>query len=80
MPKPVIIHLKRPIFGPGVLTDRQKFMEKVFTEEVHGKDYKEVAKEWSVTHALNVAHIDGLDEASEKEASVARKRKADTEQ
>lgn len=76
MSKPVIIHLKRPIFGPGVLTDRPVFHEKVFTEEVHGKDYQAVAKEWSITHANNVTHIDGLDEASEKAVATERKRKA----
>ena len=61
------------------MTERVKMHEKVFTEEAQGINYQKAAKEWSVTHANNVTHIDGLDEASEKEVSVARKRKADTE-
>ena len=74
MSKPVVIKLKRPIFGPGALTNREVLHEKVFTEEIHGKGYKESAKEWSVTHADNVAHVDGLDDASEKAIDMARKK------
>ena len=69
--KPVVIKLKNPIYGGGVLTDRPIFHEKVFTEQEHGKDYQDVAKEWATT---NVAHIEGLDEASEKIVNIARKK------
>ena len=74
MSKPVIISLKRPIFGPGALTNREVLHEKVFTEEIHGRNYKESAKEWSVTHAGNVAHVEGLDDESEKVIDAARKK------
>lgn len=74
MSNKVVITLKRPIFGAGVLTDRPVFHEKVFSEEVHGKNYKELAKEWSTTHANNVGHIEGLDDASEKAIDAARKK------
>ena len=66
--------MKNPIYGGGVLTDRPIFHEKVFTEQEHGKDYQAVAKEWATTHVANVAHIEGLDEASEKIVNIARKK------
>ena len=79
MSKPVVIKLKNPIYGGGVLTDRAIYHEKIFTEDLHGKDYKAVAKEWATTNVVNVAHIEGLDESSEKEISVARKKVIVTE-
>lgn len=72
----VIIHLRNPIFGGGVLTDREVQHEKIFSEEVHGKGYKETAKIWCNTHANNVARVDGLDKESEEQISTARRRKA----
>lgn len=74
MSKPVVIKLKRPLHGGGVLTERAVLEHKVFTEEEHGKDYQAVAREWATTHAGNVAHMEGLDEASEKAVNVARKK------
>lgn len=74
MNKPVVIKLKKPILGGGVLTEREVQHEKVFTEEVHGKDYKKSAKEWATTHVANVDHVDGLDDESEKEINSARKK------
>ena len=75
----VVIQLKRPYHGGGVLTDRAIYHEKVFTEEVYGKKYKEIAQEWATTNVSNVAHIEGLEESSEKEISVARKKGKATE-
>ena len=74
MSKPVVIHLKNPVYGGGVLTERKILHEKVFTEEEHGKGYRESAREWAVTHAQNVTRIDGLDDESEKQVAVARKK------
>ena len=74
MAKPVVIKLKNPIYGGGILTERPIFHEKVFTEDEHGKNYQSVAKEWATTHVNNIVHIDGLDEASEKAVNVARKK------
>ena len=74
MSKPVVIKLKRPLHGGGVLTERAVLEHKVFTEEEHGKDYQAVAREWATTNVSNVAHIEGLDEASEKAVNVARKK------
>ena len=62
--------------GGGVLTERAVIEHKVFTEEEHGKDYQAVAREWATTNVSNVAHIEGLDEASEKAVNVARKKAA----
>ena len=76
--KSVVIKLKNPIYGGGVLTDREILHEKVFTEHIHGKDYQKTAKIWATTHVNNVAHIEGLDETSEKEISVSRKKKTDS--
>lgn len=73
--KAVIIKLKNPIYGGGILTERPVLHEKIFTEHEHGKDYQAVAQEWATTHVANVAHIEGLDEASEKAVEVAAKRK-----
>jgi len=77
MSKPVIIHLKNPIFGGGVLTDRAVLHEKVFTEEVMGKDYQKLAKQWSITHESNVLKIEGLDDETEKPV-VSRKKKEES--
>jgi hypothetical protein len=74
MSKPVVIKLKNPIYGGGALTDRAVLYEKIFTEQDHGKDYQSVAKEWATTNVSNVAHIDGLDDASEKIVNIARKK------
>ena len=74
MSNPVIIKLKHPIYGGGILTERPVFHEKVFTESDHGKNYQAVAKEWATTHADNVVRVEGLDEASEKAVNVARKK------
>ena len=60
--------------GGGVLTERAVLEHKVFTEEEHGMDYQAVAREWATTNVSNVAHIEGLDEASEKAVNVARKK------
>ena len=76
MSNPVIIKLKHPIYGGGILTERPVFHEKVFTESDHGKNYQAVAKEWATTHADNVVRVEGLDEASEKAVNVARKKAA----
>ena len=76
MSNPVIIKLKHPIYGGGILTERPVFHEKVFTESDHGKNYQAVAKEWATTNVSNVAHIEGLDEASEKVIATERKKKA----
>ena len=73
MPKPVIIRLKSPIFGGGTLTDREVMREKVFTEELHGKEYRNVAKQWATTHVNNVGDIEGLDKESEEAVMSSRK-------
>ena len=74
MSKPIVVHLIKPIHGPGALTNRAVIHEMVFTEEVFGKSYKEEARNWATTHAVNVSKVEGLDENSEKEISVARKK------
>lgn len=76
MSKKVVIKLLKPIFGGGALTEREVMHEKIFTEEVHGRQYQAAAREWATTHAGNVGHIDGLDESLEREVILARKKAA----
>jgi hypothetical protein len=71
----VIVYFKNPIWGGGVGINREKQKERVFSEEIHGKNYKELAAEFAKTNVRNVAHIDGLDEAAEKEVNTERKKK-----
>lgn len=72
----VIVHFKNPVWGGGAGTDRAKLPERIFSREAHGDNFKEIAKEFSVTNVRNVAHIEGLDEKEMKEVATERKRKS----
>lgn len=36
-------------------------MVRVFSEEIHGKDYQEIAKSYIKNYEKNVEHVEGLD-------------------
>ena len=58
------IHHKTPVPTHGLIRE--------FSEELHGKDYKEVAKSYTERYAHNVDHIEGLDEKGKTVADLEK--------
>ena len=58
------IHHKTPVPTHGLVRE--------FSEELHGKDYKEVAKSYVERYAHNVDHVEGLDEKGKTVADLEK--------
>lgn len=50
-------------------------MVREFTPELHGEDYKEIAKSYAARYAHNVERVEGLEEEKEPEPIIEPKPK-----